>query len=244
MNSIFYKYIIKFWRMNITQSGTLYVVATPIGNLGDITYRAVEVLKSVDLILCEDTRTSKVLLNHYGISNKTSSYHAHSSKDKHDSIVAMLEAGQNIALISDAGTPGISDPGSLLISHIRIHYADIPVIPVPGVSAITTLLSVSGFMGNEFSFLGFVPHKKGRETFFKNIGSIEHTVIFYESCHRIVKTLESLALYEETHTITIGREMTKKFETYTTGSISLALEQVKKDANQQKGEFVVMLILK
>ncbi len=227
-----------------SEPGTLYVVATPIGNLGDITYRAVEILKSVDLILCEDTRTSKVLLNHYAISNKTSSYHAHSSKDKHDSIVAMLEAGQNIALISDAGTPGISDPGSLLISHIRTRYTDIPVIPIPGVSAITTLLSVSGFMGNEFSFLGFVPHKKGRETFFKHLANIPHTMVFYESCHRILKTLESLLPYEETHTITIGREMTKKFETYTSGAISRALQSVQNDANQQKGEFVVMLIPK
>jgi 16S rRNA (cytidine1402-2'-O)-methyltransferase len=227
----------------MNRSGTLYVVATPIGNLGDMTYRAVETLKTVDLILCEDTRTSKTLLVHYGIHTKTSSYHAHSSNNKHDTIIEQLQTGKNIALISDAGTPGISDPGSLLISYIRINHPEIPVIPLPGACAITTLLSVSGFMGNEFTFLGFVPHKKGRETFFKNIATLEHTVIFYESCHRIVKTLASLVkLYEDTYTITIGREMTKKFETYTFGLISEALQNIQNDPNQQKGEFVVMLV--
>jgi 16S rRNA (cytidine1402-2'-O)-methyltransferase len=224
-------------------NGTLYVVATPIGNLGDMTYRAVEVLKVVDLILCEDTRTSKTLLMHYGIHTKTSSYHAHSSNNKHDTIIEQLQTGKNIALISDAGTPGISDPGSLLISYIRTNHPKFPVIPLPGACAITTLLSVSGFMGNEFTFLGFVPHKKGRETFFKNIAILEHTVVFYESCHRIVKTLTSLAnLYENTHTVMIGREMTKKFETYSSGTISQILENIQADTNQQKGEFVIILV--
>ncbi len=222
--------------------GTLYVVATPIGNLEDMTHRAVRILGEVDLILCEDTRTSHTLLKHYGITTKTSSYHAHSNAHKHESIIGLLLNGESIALISDAGTPGISDPGSLLISFIRTHYPDIPVIPVPGANAIGTLISVSGFTGNEFTFLGFVPHKKGRETFFTELVSYTHPVVFYESCHRILKTLESLTRYEATHFLFIGREMTKKFETYSYGLIEEVGEQIKKTSTAQKGEFSVMLI--
>lgn len=228
--------------MKTSETGTLYVVATPIGNLEDITYRAVRILGEAELVLCEDTRTSKTLLKQYGINTKTSSYHAHSNAHKHDSIVALLLEGKSIALISDAGTPGISDPGSLLISAIREEHPDIPVIPVPGANAIGALVSVSGFTGNEFTFLGFVPHKKGRETFFTSLSEYEHPVVFYESCHRILKTLDALVRYQNTHILFIGREMTKKFETYLYGDIELVRSKVGENSNTQKGEFSVMLI--
>lgn len=226
-----------------TENGTLYIVATPIGNLKDITYRAVEVLQTVDLVLCEDTRTSKTLLKHYDITTPVQSYHAHSNKEKHQHIVSLLESGKNIALISDAGTPGISDPGSLLVMTIHQSEKDIPVIPIPGPSALITLLSVSGFTGNEFTFLGFVPHKKGRETFFASLSEYEHSVIFYESSHRILKTLDAIKTqYEDHYIVHIGREMTKLFETYISGSPSEIYTFIEKDTNQQKGEFVVLLI--
>lgn len=224
------------------EKGKLYVVATPIGNLGDITYRAVEVLKMVDIVLCEDTRVSKKLFDHYNIENKMLSYNSHSSIKKHQDIVGMLNDGKNIAIISDAGTPGISDPGSLIIDIIRRDYFDIEILPVPGPTAVVSLLSISGFTGNEFTFLGFVPNKKGKDTFLKKIEDYKHTVLFYESCHRILKTLEDLnILYNETHQVFIGREMTKKFETYLYGDFKRVLEEIKKNKYNQKGEFVVLL---
>jgi 16S rRNA (cytidine1402-2'-O)-methyltransferase len=228
--------------MDTNKIGTLYVVATPIGNLEDITFRAVRILTEVSLILCEDTRTSKTLLTKYNITTKTASYHAHSSAHKQEAIVSQLLQGESIAMISDAGTPGISDPGSMIISHLRTLYPQVPIIPIPGPNAISALVSVSGFTGNEFTFLGFVPHKKGRETFFKTISIHKHPVIFYESCHRIVKTLEALQQYQDTYLLCVGREMTKKFETYLYGDILTVTERVRVSPNQQKGEFTVMLI--
>lgn len=229
--------------MNDNTLGTLYVVATPIGNLKDMTYRAVEILKTVDVILCEDTRTSRTLLNHYGISTKVHSYHAHSNQEKHNVILEQLLSGTNIALISDAGTPGISDPGSLLINTIHHTHPEIKIIPIPGPSALITLLSVSGFTGNEFTFLGFVPHKKGRETFFVSLHKYEHAVVFYESSHRILKTLDAIrSQYQDFYTVHIGREMTKLFETYVSGSPEEIYTFIEQDKNQQKGEFVVLLI--
>lgn len=223
--------------------GTLYIVATPIGNLKDITYRAVEILQHVDLIFCEDTRTSRVLLKHYDITTPVQSYHAHSTTEKHTAIVSLLKTGKDIALISDAGTPGISDPGSLLVNTIQQTGEVFPIIPVPGPSALVALLSVSGFTGNEFSFLGFVPHKKGRETFFKNLEQYGHSVIFYESSHRILKTLDAIrTLYKDQYTVHIGREMTKLFETYISGTPDEIYQYIEADKNQQKGEFVVLLI--
>ncbi len=228
--------------MDINNIGTLYVVATPIGNLDDITFRAIRILREVSLILCEDTRTSKTLLNKYNITTKTASYHVHSSMHKQQAIVSQLLQGESVAMISDAGTPGISDPGSMLISHLRTIYPQVPIIPIPGPNAISALVSVSGFTGNEFTFLGFVPHKKGRETFFNMIPIYKHPVIFYESCHRIIKTLEALQRYQDTYLLCIGREMTKKFETYLNGDIITITESIRTSSNQQKGEFTVMLI--
>ena len=179
---------------------TLYIIATPIGNLEDITLRAIRVLKEVDLILCEDTRVTKRLLDKYEINKPTMSYHAQSKLSKMEKIIALLEEGKNLALVSDAGTPTISDPGCLLVSQVRERFKipkavfgiSVEIIPIPGPSAVLSALSVSGFHTSEFLFLGFLPHKKGRETLFKEIAASKRTVVFYESPHRILKAVESL----------------------------------------------------
>ncbi|MEZ4103512.1 MAG: 16S rRNA (cytidine(1402)-2'-O)-methyltransferase, partial [Candidatus Paceibacterota bacterium] len=170
----------------------LYIICTPIGNLGDITLRALETLKSVDLVLCEDTRVTGKLLSHYGISVPTMSYHANSTIQKHDKIITLLSEGKSLALVSDAGTPAISDPGVMLIKEAReVLGEDLKVIPIPGASALVSAISVSGIPSPSFTFYGFLPHKKGRETLFKEISESSRTSVFYESPHRIEKTLES-----------------------------------------------------
>src|SRR3989338_3007070 len=194
-----------------------FVVATPIGNLGDITFRSIETLKSVDLILCEDTRETKKILNKYNINKPTMSYHAQSKLSKTDKIFELLEEGKNLALVSDAGTPGISDPGSLLISQIRARTTLAQVIPIPGATAVIAALSASGLPTHEFTFLGFLPHKKGRETLFKEIASAERTMVFYESPHRILKTLESLQKFCPHKKVCLARELTKIYEEFKTG---------------------------
>src|SRR3989304_6526091 len=186
-----------------------FVVGTPIGNLEDITFRAILVLKNVDLILCEDTRTTQKLLQKYEINTKTASYHAHSKNSKKDFIFKLLAEGKDIALVSDAGTPCISDPGVLIVSQIREHFENgqVEIIPIPGPSALTAALSVSGIPASEFIFLGFLPHKKGRETIFKEIARTERAVVFYESPHRMGKTLDSLLRIDPKREIVVGREM-------------------------------------
>ena len=195
--------------------GKLYIVATPIGNLSDITFRAVEMLKSVDCILCEDTRTTKKLLDHYSIQNKTISFHTHSGLAKVNDIKDMIREGKNLALVSDAGTPCISDPGVMLVAELQKEFGDdIVISPIPGASALISALSASGLPAHEFSWKGFVPHKKGRETFFKEIQNTKTTVIFYESVHRFMKTLESLSLIIPDRTMVVAREITKMFEEF------------------------------
>lgn len=221
-----------------------YVVATPIGNMGDITLRAIETLKSVDLILCEDTRETKKILDKYGINKPTMSYHAQSKLSKTDKIFELLEEGKDLALVSDAGTPGISDPGAMLISQIRNNVSDslhVEVIPVPGVSAVITALSASGLPTHEFTFLGFLPHKKGRETLFKEIATAERTMVFYESPHRILKTLESLIKFCPTKKVCIARELTKIYEEFKTGTPAEVLEYLEKNKEKQRGEFTVLV---
>ena len=219
-----------------------YVVATPIGNLGDITFRAVETLKNVDLILCEDTRTTKNLLNKYAINKPTMSYHAQSKLAKTDKIFELLKEGKDLALVSDAGTPTISDPGAMLISKIKEELGDeVQVIPIPGVSAVITALSAAGFPTHEFTFLGFLPHKKGRETLFKEIAGAERTVVFYESPHRILKTLESLDKFCPNKKVCIARELTKIYEEFKTGSPAELLEYLTKNPIKQRGEFTVLV---
>ncbi len=221
--------------------GTLYVVATPIGNLQDITLRALDIFKSVDLILCEDTRMTQKLLNAYEIKAKTMSYHSHSTTAKVEKIIEELTAGKNIALVSDAGTPCISDPGVLLVGTIRDLLPEAKIVPIPGPSALISALSASGLPASEFLFLGFLPHKKGRETLFKEIASTERTVAFYESPHRILKTLESLKSHAPAKTVVIARELTKIYEEFLRGTAEELLEILTNDPQKQRGEFVVMV---
>jgi len=221
-----------------------YVIATPIGNMGDITLRAIETLKSVDLILCEDTRETKKILDKYNISKPTMSYHAQSKLSKTDKIFELLEAGKNLALVSDAGTPGISDPGAMLISKIKedTHMRDrVNVIPIPGASAVITALSASGLPTHEFTFLGFLPHKKGRETLFKEIAQAKRTMVFYESPHRILKTLEALVKFCPDKKVCVARELTKIYEEFQTGSPAEILEYFNKNKDKQRGEFTVLI---
>jgi 16S rRNA (cytidine1402-2'-O)-methyltransferase len=221
-----------------------YVIATPIGNMGDITLRAIDTLKSVDLILCEDTRETKKILDKYNINKPTMSYHAQSKLSKTDKIFALLEEGKNLALVSDAGTPGISDPGAMLISKIKedTHMRDrVNVIPIPGASAVITALSASGLPTHEFTFLGFLPHKKGRETLFKEIAQSKRTMVFYESPHRILKTLESLVKFCPNKKVCVARELTKIYEEFQTGSPEEILEYFNKNKDKQRGEFTVLV---
>ena len=222
-----------------------YVVATPIGNMGDITLRAIETLKNVDLILCEDTRETKKILDKYGINKPTMSYHAQSKLSKTDKIFELLAEGKDLALVSDAGTPGISDPGAMLISKIkdsaRQGLAEVQVIPIPGASAVITALSASGLPTHEFTFLGFLPHKKGRETLFKEISLSKRTTVFYESPHRILKTLESLAKFCPDKKVCIARELTKIYEEFKTGTPAEVLEYLEKNKEKQRGEFTVLV---
>ncbi len=227
-----------------------YVVATPIGNMGDITLRAIETLKSVDLILCEDTRETKKLLDKYNIRKPTMSYPSDDvvgknyRQSKLANIFQLLKEGKNLALVSDAGTPGISDPGALLVSKIKedldLRYS-VDVVPVPGATALITALSGSGLPTHEFTFLGFLPHKKGRETLFKEIAQSKRTMAFYESPHRILKTLESLVKFCPDKKVCVARELTKIYEEFKTGTPEEVLEYFVKNKNKQRGEFTVIV---
>ncbi|MFA6251549.1 MAG: 16S rRNA (cytidine(1402)-2'-O)-methyltransferase [Candidatus Paceibacterota bacterium] len=222
--------------------GTLYIVATPIGNMEDITLRAIRVLKEVDYILCEDTRTTQNLLNKYDIKTKTMSYNTHSTENKESVVINLIKAGQSFALVSDAGTPCISDPGVLLISNIRKEFGkEAKVSPIPGPSALISALSASGISSAEFIFLGFLPHKKGRQKLFKEIKETDRVVVFYESTHRILKTLESLDTFVPKREVMIAREITKKFEEFVKGTPKELLEHLNSDKDKQKGEFVVIV---
>ncbi|MFH0856960.1 MAG: ribosomal RNA small subunit methyltransferase I [bacterium] len=267
----------------------LYIVATPIGNLEDITLRALRTLRGVDFIICEDTRVTTKLLAHYEIKKPLISYHHHSKLDKINYIIERLEKGENAALVSDAGTPGINDPGGILISKILeknyenkncahdIETQDIAslrgntpltplkrgtvrIIPIPGPCAATALASVSGIPMDRFLFMGFPPHKKGRQTFFKSILEREEPVIFYESCHRILKALSELNELSVNKNsvqgknppvspfskggglqIIVGRELTKMFETIYRGDVENVINQLESNKNNLKGEFAVIV---
>ncbi len=216
----------------------LYLVPTPIGNLGDITFRAVEVLKSVDKILAEDTRTSGVLLKHYGITTPTESFHAFNEHKRTESVITRLQSGETLALITDAGTPGISDPGFMLARAAA--EADIKVESLPGATAFVPALVKSGLPSDKFVFEGFLPHKKGRLTRLKILSEESRTMVFYESPHRLMKTLEQFAEFmnPDRH-VSVSREITKKFEETVTGSVSEVIEHFKEGTI--KGEFVIVL---
>lgn len=221
---------------------TLYVIGTPIGNLEDITLRALRILKEVDVILCEDTRTTNNLLKHYQITDKKlSAYNDQKSGISADKAITWLVEGLNLALVTDAGTPGISDPGSMLVKAIREKLPEVKIESVPGPSALTSALSISGLLINDFVFLGFLPHKKGRETLFKEIASSERAMIFYESPHRILKTLESLKKFSPEKKVTIAKELTKIHEEVISGTASESLEFFAKNKDKVRGEFVVIV---
>jgi len=233
----------------------LYIVATPIGNLKDITLRALETLKSVPLIACEDTRVSSKLLAHYQIKAKLVSYHQHSDAGKADWLIDYLKNQGSIALITDAGTPGIADPGNQLIAELVARRENqVEIVPIPGVSALAAALSISGLPTDKFMFWGFLPHKKGKETIIRNIVSGNITSVFYESTHRIVKTLEKIQEMmpasasgygkampggAKTKQIMVCRELTKKFETVYRGDINQVIKLLKND--KTKGEFTVII---
>lgn len=219
-------------------AGKLFVVATPIGNLQDITFRAIETLKNVDFILCEDTRVTKNLLNHYQINKPLISYHQHTEARKVKEIINLLAEGKNLALVTDAGTPGISDPGNKLIYDLRFKTEDLQIVPIPGPSAVVAALSISGFPTDKFIFMGFPPHKNKRQKFFKEAAATEYTTVFYESGHRIKKCLQELKEnLDAGRGLVVCRELTKKFETIYRGIIDQIIEQMQ----DERGEFVVVI---
>lgn len=222
--------------------GILYVVGTPIGNLEDITLRALRVLKECDVVLCEDTRVTKKLLSHYDIQTATLSYHGHSGHIKQEKILSLLREGKTLALVSDAGTPSISDPGAELVRSVREELPDVRVEAVPGPSAVAGALSVSGVDADTFIFLGFPPHKKGRKTFFESIAVEKRVVVFYESPHRIIKALQSLNdILPDSRRVSVVRELTKHFEDVVAGSAGEVLKQFTEHPDTVRGEFVVIV---
>lgn len=222
-------------------SGKLYVVATPIGNLADITYRAVDILRQVDLIAAEDTRHVKLLLNHYGINNKVESFHQHNEERNAEKLLEKLRSGLSIALVSDAGTPLLSDPGMPLVC--RAKDEGLTVVPIPGACALITALSAAGLPVSQFSFVGFLPRmSSARKTLFTEKLHETATWVFYESSHRILATLQDMAaILPHDRQIVIARELTKLYETIVKTSLINALQLAEHDANMQKGEFVVIV---
>ena len=249
--------------------GQLYIVSTPIGNLEDITLRAIRILKEVDVILCENVSEASRMLRYYEITTPTTNYFSNSKISKLEKIIDMLSDGQTLALISDAGTPGISDPGAMLVGEVRSRMPNVKIITVPGASAVTSAYSISGLYGNNFLFLGFAPQKKGRETFFKQVANSEYNVVFYESVHRFEKCLENIksALsnssnetltgvddnkYSNTdktqnanqalnRKIIIARELTKIYEETISGNIDEVISYYNINKDKIRGEFVIMV---
>lgn len=217
-------------------NSTLYIVSTPIGNLKDITLRAIEILREVDFIICEDTRVASILLNNFEIKKELISLNAFNEKNKIDFIIKKLEE-KNAALISDAGTPTISDPGIKLVSLAIKNGID--VIPIPGPSALITALTVAGFPTNSFLFEGFLPQKKGRQKLLLELAQEKRTIILYESSHRIEKLLNELNEYMPNRMLAVCRELTKKFEEVIRGYPEEILTNL--TSNQKKGEFVVVI---
>lgn len=248
---------------------TLYIVGTPIGNLEDISLRALRILQEVDFILCEDTRVTKGLLDRYKIGTRTISYHQHSEDVKVKEILKLLESGKNLALVTDAGTPGISDPGGKLVQAVIEKFGeDVKVESVPGPSAVTAALSISGLPTDNFLFLGFPPHKKGRQTFLEKVIDSNDSVVIYESKHRIIKFLDELAdlnnkiqkeneaidmmdeytkkkkgikKRQQVTSVVVCRELSKMHETVYRGDLEDISNKIKENKDDQKGEFVVIV---
>jgi 16S rRNA (cytidine1402-2'-O)-methyltransferase len=221
--------------------GLLYVVATPIGNLADITLRALETLKTVDAIAAEDTRHTSGLLSHFGISKKLIAVHEHNEHQSAEKLLLLLQAGEHVALVTDAGTPGISDPGAVVVDIVR--KAGVKVVPIPGVSAVITALSVSGIQQNGFLFHGFLPASgAARRKALESLKSQTVTLVFYEAPHRIVESISDMAnVLGAGRRVTFARELTKTFETIYSCELGLASAWLQADANQQRGEFVLLV---
>lgn len=219
-----------------------YVVATPIGNLGDITLRALEVLKSVDVVVAEDTRVTKKLLTHFNIQVQTISYREQVHEAMTRKILKLLSEGKSLAFVTDAGTPGVSDPGTRLVHEIRAN--DFPIAPIPGSSAITTAISISGVNMANFVFLGFPPAKKGREKFFsEHFSDFNYPIVLYESPHRIDKTLANLNKNDKNIAkVQVFRELTKKFEEFFEGSIADVRAELLNNSKKSRGEFVLIVV--
>ena len=222
-----------------TGQGTLYIVATPIGNLEDITYRAVRILKEADLIACEDTRQTRKLLDHYGIDKPTVSYHEHNEAGRAQELVAKLEQGQTVAQVSDAGMPGISDPGYRVVK-LAIDRG-IPVVPVPGASAVITALAASGLPTDDFEFKGFLPAKSGqRRTALEQMRNAQHTIIVYEAPHRIREAIEDIVhTLGSDRPVVIARELTKMHEEFIRGTANEVLKQIAE--RELKGEITLLI---
>jgi len=233
------------WWINVCYSAAmskLYVVATPIGNLEDITLRALRILREANIIFCEDTRVTKKLLNSYDISyERLESLNARTEEKKIKKIIDFLAGGKNVALVSDAGTPTISDPGARLVRAVREQLPATEIIAIPGASALTAALSISGLPSSEFLFLGFLPHKKGREKLFADMAASKRTVVLYESPHRIEKTLVSLAKHLGGREIVIARELTKIYEEVLRGTPATIIENMAQNKDKIRGEFVLII---
>lgn len=225
----------------MNNSGTLYVVATPIGNLGDMTIRGLETLKTVDAIAAEDTRHTSGLLSHFGFSKKLIAVHEHNEHQSAEKLLTQLQAGENIALVTDAGTPGISDPGAVVVDLMR--KAGIKVVPIPGASAVIAALSASGITQNGFHFHGFLPASgAARRKVLESLKTQTVTLVFYEAPHRIIECVEDLAqVLGSERRLTFARELTKTFETFYTCPVGHASAWLQADTNQQRGEFVLLL---
>ena len=217
-------------------AGKLYIVATPIGNLEDITLRAINILKQVDIIAAEDTRNTLKLLNHLNISKKMISYHRHNEEVKKEELIKLLEEGKNIALVSDAGTPCISDPGEEVVK--KAIEKNIEIIPIPGACALINALIVSGLDCKEFTFIGFLPlNKKTRQEKLKQIEESQNTIILYEAPHKLKTTLEDLSKILQKRKIVLAKEITKIHENYIRGSIEEILETIE----EPKGEYIILI---
>jgi 16S rRNA (cytidine1402-2'-O)-methyltransferase len=225
--------------MNSTLSfGTLYIVATPIGNLGDMTLRAIETLQAVDVVLSEDTRVTGNLLRHFDIKKPLVSFHEHTEGEKASKLIERMKTGESMALVTDAGTPGISDPGNVLVALAA--RSEIKIVPIPGASALGAIVSVAGIDMREFLFLGFPPHKKGRQTFFQRLAETEMPVIYYESPHRVIKNLELLMELAPQKNLVLGRELTKIFEEVARGSVGEVKAYLESKPGKMKGEFTIV----
>jgi 16S rRNA (cytidine1402-2'-O)-methyltransferase len=221
--------------------GCLYIVPTPIGNLEDITLRAIRILKEVDIVLCEDTSVTQRLFKEYDITTPTTVFYANTGVRNIEKCMTLLAEGKSLALVSDAGTPTLSDPGVLLVKKIYNELPEVHVIALPGASALTTALSASGISSAQFTFYGFLPHKKGRETIFTAIQSAENVSVFYESVHRIEKTLESLLVLGKGRVVIVARELTKIHEEIVRGTAQEVKDYFLTHKDHIRGEFVVIV---